>query len=191
MMLFVLGMTNSMMFPPQQIYPMPHPLSIARYPVYPAQLQYSQGDVMGTSVSVDDHLRNNNMITPVISTLPAAGPAHHQYSQHLPYNPYYHMIPQRSLLPPQIRPFSLPTNPQHQSNQGNIVVRPITVNTKQNGISNSILPPSSSNHLLTPPGSLVVDSLITVTSVMCSSHHSSPCVPLVGSSSSSQVLWMW
>ena len=180
-----------MMFP-QQAYPIPHPLPVAGYPVYPAQLQHSQGDVMGTSVSGDDHLRHNNMIPPVISTLPTTGPAHHQYSQHLPYNPYYHMIPQQPLVPPQIRPLSLLTNPQQQNNQGDSVVRPVTVNTEQNVISNSVPPPLSSYYLSTPPRSLVVDSLITVTSVMCSSHHSSPSVPVVASSSSSsQVLWMW
>ena len=134
---------NPMMFP-QQIYPIPHPLPVAGYPVHPAQLQHSQGDVMGTSVSGDDHLRHNNMIPPVISTLPTTGPAHHQYSQHLPYNPYYQMIPQQSLLPLQIRPLSLPTNPQQQNNQGDSVVRPVTVNTEQNVISSSVPPPSSS-----------------------------------------------
>ena len=175
-----------MMFP-QQTYPIPHLLPVAGYPVYPAQLQHSQGDVMGTSVSGDDHLRHNNMIPPVMSTLPTTGPAQHQYSQHLPYNPYDHMIPQQSLLPPQMKPFSLPTNPQQQNNQGDSVVRPVTVNTEQNVISNSVPPPSY--HLSTPPRSLVVDSLITVTSVMCSSHHSLPYVQVVDSSS--QVLWMW
>jgi len=166
------------MMHPQQTWPIPYPLPLPGYPVYPPQLQYSQGDVMGTSVSGDTDLRH--MIPPVISTFPTTSP-HHQYLQHLPYNPYYHMMMQS--LPPQIR-FS--TNPQQQNNQGDGggMVRPVTVNTEQNMTFNSVLPRLSSS---TPPRSLVVDSLITVTSTICSSHHQSPCVPslFVGSSSSS------
>jgi len=102
------------------------------------------------------------------------------------------MIPQQSLLPPQIRPFSFLKTPQQQNDQGDSdsLARPITVNIEQNVISNSVPPPSPSYQSSTPPWSLVVDSLVAVTSTISSSHHSSPCVPSFVESSSSQV-WVY